>query len=180
MHDPRLDQLADVLIGHSTRLQPDERILIETFDIPEEMTLALIRAARRAGGIPLVSLKNNRIQRELIRAGQEPTMRQIGDYEAFRMGKMQAYIGVRGSRNIAEMSDVSADAIHLYEEHWLKPVHFDIRVPKTRWVVLRWPSPSMAQQAQLSTEAFEDFYFTVCTLDYGKMAAAMIMLVFNY
>ncbi|MEY2559130.1 MAG: aminopeptidase, partial [Verrucomicrobiota bacterium] len=47
------------------------------------------------------------------------------------------------------------------------------RVQKTKWVVLRWPSPSMAQLAGMSTEAFEDFYFEVCTLDYRKLQAGM-------
>jgi aminopeptidase len=31
----------------------------------------------------------------------------------------------------------------------------------------------MAQMAEMSTEAFEDFYFKVCTLDYAKMSRAM-------
>jgi aminopeptidase len=57
----------------------------------------------------------------------------------------------------------------------LRPV-LDYRVNKTRWVVLRWPSPSMAQAANMSTEAFEDFYFDVCTMDYRRMARAMVPL----
>ena len=36
---------------------------------------------------------------------------------------------------------------------------------------------SMAQLAKMSTEAFEDFYFQVCNLDYSKMSAAMDSLV---
>jgi aminopeptidase len=43
--------------------------------------------------------------------------------------------------------------------------------------VLRWPTPSMAQMAEMSTSAFEDFYFNVCTLDYARMAKAMTPLV---
>ena len=35
----------------------------------------------------------------------------------------------------------------------------------------------MAQLAEMSTQAFEDFYFNVCTMDYRKMAAAMTPLV---
>tara|TARA_Y100001934_G_C12114879_1_gene660310 strand:+ start:16 stop:702 length:687 start_codon:yes stop_codon:yes gene_type:complete len=35
----------------------------------------------------------------------------------------------------------------------------------------------MAQQAGRSTEAFEKFYFDVCTLDYGQLATAMAPLV---
>src|SRR5438132_11772916 len=49
----------------------------------------------------------------------------------------------------------------------------DQRVKKTKWVVLRWPTPSMAQLAGMSTEAFEDFYFEVCTLDYRKLLPGM-------
>ena len=144
MYDPRLDTLADLLIKHSIHLQHGEKILIETFDIPEDMIIALIRAARNVGGVPLVSYKQNRIQRELIQAGQEEAMQIIGECETYRMERVQAYIGMRGSRNIAEMSDVPSDRMQLYQTHWLQPVHFQERVPNTRWVVLRWPSPSMA------------------------------------
>ncbi len=172
MHDSRIDKLAKVLINHSTKVQQDESVLIEAIDIPEEMVLAMIRQVRQAGGRPMVTLKYNRIQRELIQAADKKSMTEIADYEAFRMRKAQAYIGLRGSHNINEMSDVPTDALNLYQQYWLKPVHFDIRVPNTKWVVLRWPTPSMAQQAQMSTEAFEDFYFDVCTMDYTKMETA--------
>ncbi len=172
MHDPRFNKLADVLIHHSTKLKSGETILIEAIDIPEEMLIAIIRGVRKSGGIPLVTIKQNRITRELINSNDAEIMKQIGEYEAFRMDKVQAYIGLRGSNNITEMSDVPTEAIQLYEKHWQKPVHFDIRVPKTRWVVLRWPTPSMAQQAKKSTEAFEKFYFDVCTMDYAKMENA--------
>ena len=172
MHDPRLDALAQLLVTHSTRLQPGEKILIETFDIPEDMVIALIRAARQVGAVPLVSYKRNRIQRELIQAGQEQAMQLVGECETYRMERVDAYVGLRGSRNIAELSDVPAAAMELYERLWLQPVHFQVRVPRTKWVVLRWPSPSMAQQAKMSSDAFEDFYFDVCTLDYAKRAEA--------
>ena len=40
-------------------------------------------------------------------------------------------------------------------------------------MVLRYPNPAMAQNAGMSTEAFEKFYFDVCTLDYSAMSRAM-------
>jgi aminopeptidase len=87
---------------------------------------------------------------------------------------MQCYIGVRGSHNIAEMSDVPREKMDLYEKLYSHPVHSEQRVKHTRWVVLRWPLPSMAQAANTSTEAFEDFYFRVCAgVDYGRMREAM-------
>ena len=50
----------------------------------------------------------------------------------------------------------------------MRPV-INHRVNNTRWCVLRWPTPAMAQQASMSTEAFEDFYFRVCLLDYKSL-----------
>lgn len=172
MHDPRFDQLASVLVEHSTKVRKGERVLIEAIDVPPEFVISLIRKVRAVGGVPMVTVKQNQIQRELIRGTDEANMIDIADYEGYRMRKVQAYMGLRGSNNISEMSDVPTEAMRAYQQNWLKPVHFDIRVPDTKWVVLRWPTPSMAQQAQMSTEAFEKFYFDVCTLDYAKMEAA--------
>ena len=58
-----------------------------------------------------------------------------------------------------------------------KKVHMEIRLPHTRWVVLRYPSQTMAHMASMSEEAFEDWYFQVCTMDYAKMSVAMDSLV---
>jgi aminopeptidase len=90
------------------------------------------------------------------------------------MKKMQAYIAIRGSDNANENADVPSDRMALYSRT-LRPV-LNHRVGKTRWCVLRWPTPSMAQSAGMSTEAFEDLYFDVCTMDYRKMARAMVPL----
>ena len=79
--------------------------------------------------------------------------------------------------NVSELSDVPADKMNLYETLYSTPVHHGIRVPKTRWVVLRYPNASMAQLSGTSTEAFEDFYFQVCNLDYSRMGRAMKALV---
>jgi aminopeptidase len=49
MHDSRYDKLASLLVSHSTRLKKGEKVLIDAFEIPDEMTVALIRAAREAG-----------------------------------------------------------------------------------------------------------------------------------
>ncbi len=172
MMDPRYEKLADVLIGYSTELKKGEKILIEAFDIPEEMVVALVRRVVEAGGIPVVDTKHNVILRTMYSSATEEQMKLIGDVEKYRMEQMDAYTGLRGSYNIAELSDGPSDKMKLYQSHWLKPVHLEIRVPKTKWVVLRWPTPSMAQQAGMSTEQFEKFYFDVCTLDYSKMDKA--------
>jgi len=177
MIDPRMTKLAEVLVKYSTELKPGEKVLIEAIDIPVEFTCEMVRVARAAGADPLVTLKSNRVQRALLLNSSRTQFDLIADTEVLRMGNVQAYVGLRGNHNIAELSDVPPEAHRLYEETVWKRVHLEIRVPKTRWVVLRWPHPSMAQQANRSTEAFEQFYFDVCTMDYARMARAMQPLV---
>jgi aminopeptidase len=174
MPDPRWETLADILIHHSTRLEAGEFVLIECFDLDDD-TLArqLVRKAAHVGAHPLVDTKQLRVQRELIRHASPAQMEAIGRYERQRMEGMHAYIALRGARNINEMGDVSSDKLGLYNEHVMKPVHFERRITHTKWCVLRLPGPGMAQQAGMSTEAFEDFYFDVCNLDYPKMARTL-------
>jgi aminopeptidase len=165
--------LAEVLVNYSTELKTGDKILIEAIDVPTEMTCELVRVARAAGADPLVTLKSNRVNRALMVESSKSQMDLIAETEALRMSRVDAYIGLRGNHNIAELSDVPEEGHKLYQHTVWRKVHLDIRVPKTRWVVLRWPHPAMAQQANRSTASFENFYFDVCTMDYARMAKAM-------
>ncbi len=169
--DPRYLELAKVLTGFSTSLKKGENVLIDAIDIPDDMVIALVRAARQLGAVPQVNLQRNRLNRELIREGCEAQFKLAADLELPRMKKMQAYIAIRGSENIFENSDVPAAQMKTYGQI-LRPV-INHRVKKTKWVVLRWPTSAMAQQARMSTEAFADFFFRVCTLDYARMIPGM-------
>ncbi len=171
MIDPRMEKLADLLVCHSTTIKPGERVLIEAFDVPAEMTALLIERVAKAGGLPFARTYSQRVMRALYMNATQEQSQIYGKHDLEFMKEMQAYISVRGGHNINETSDVPDDRRKIYQEHWQKPV-LDQRVNHSKWVVLRWPSPSMAQLAGMSTEQFEDFYFDVCTLDYAKMAEA--------
>jgi len=171
MADPRYSQLAEVLTGFSTSLKKGERVLIDAFDIPDLFVVALVRAARARGALPYVNIQRARITRELLQGAQAEQYQIAADVELARMQKMEAYIAVRGSDNIFETSDVPSEKVQMVAKI-MKPV-LDHRVNKTKWVVLRWPSSAMAQQAGMSTEAFEDFYFRVCTFDYRRYGPGM-------
>jgi aminopeptidase len=171
MHDPRLDRLAQILIDHSCELKSGEKLLIEAIDIPDPTIVCrLIELAADRGAHPLVTLKNNTVLRSLYRSGSKTNIGLTGDFERARMEEMNAYIGIRGSANSSQFADVPMKQMDLYQQYWWHPVHSKVRVPKTNWVVLRWPTDSFAQAAEMSTPQFTDFYYDVCTADYAKMA----------
>jgi len=174
MTDPRYKKLARLLVNYSTQIKKGDRALLDMIDVPDEFSVELVRAVREAGGTPLVEVRHTRVSRELLRAMNQEQAALVRDIEMFRMKKMQAYIAIRGSANASENADVPSGRMQLYSKT-IRPVQ-DYRVNKTRWCVLRWPTPSMAQAAGMSTEAFEDLYFDVCTMDYARMARAMVPL----
>jgi len=179
MNDPRLKKLAEVLINHSIELKKGERILIQAQnDSSSPLTRELIREAYRVGALPFVKMDSLPLKRELLQEAGEEQLDLMAERDAEFMKKMDAFVGYTAIENAFDLSDVPADKNQLYMEHYHKKVHSEIRVPKTRWVVLRYPTPAMAQAAGMSREAFEDFFFDVCTVDYRELSKAMDPLVF--
>jgi aminopeptidase len=174
MHDARIDALARQLVRYSTSLKKGEKVLIDLHDVPDAIGLALIREVRAKGALPFIRIHQSRITREMMIGAEDGQYEIIAKHLLAEMKDMDAYIAIRGGNNIAENSDVPAERMHLAMKH-LRPV-LDHRVKKTKWCVLRWPSSSMAQQAGMSTEAFENFYFDVCLLDYKALIPAMTAL----
>lgn len=170
--DPRIERLAEILIDHSVELGEGDHLLIETTDVPDEIVVALIREARRAGGHPHVTLRHSRVHRALVEEAADDALETWKRVDLERMKAMDAYVAIRGSDNVSEMAGVRRDRMKAFQSLYVQPVHLDERVNRTRWCVLRWPTPSMAQLAETGTEEFESFYFDVCTLDYARMCEA--------
>lgn len=175
--DKRIQTLAHNLIHYSCRVQPGEKVYIEYIGYDTtDLARQLIKEVYAAGGLPFPHFQDPRIRRELIMHCTEEQLALMARLDSEEMKEMNAYIAVRGADNISELSDLPSDRQALYSKLYQRPVT-DIRVNDTKWVVLRYPNASMAQAAGTSQEAFEDFYFDVCNLDYSKMAEAMKPLV---
>lgn len=172
MIDPRVTRLAELLANHSVKLTADDNLLIHAFDIPDADLAEVIRVCKRSGAKVALRLETQRAKRQLMLGMNEANAKLIAEIEAFEMDRMTAYIALRGSHNYAEGSDIPPDIQKQWQQFYATPVVFERRVPNTKWVALKWPTASFAQQANMSTQAFEDFYFRVCTLDYKKMEKA--------
>lgn len=177
MKDIRITKLANNLTNYSCNLKEGEKVLIEAFGNCLPLVNELIKEAYKAKAIPFVTLKDKEVDRQLLFNATKEQLDMMAKYECERMKDMDAYIGIRATSNISETSDVPSEKTTLYNKYFSDPVHGKIRVPDTKWVILRYPNYSMAQAANMSTEKFEDFYFDVCNLDYSKMSKAMDNLV---
>ncbi len=173
MIDPRLTTLAKNLVNYSVRAGKGDKVLIEAYEIDSPFITEIVKAVYAAGAIPFVEVFDSKVQRAILNGATEEQLKAMAKYATARMREMQCYIGIRGSKNSFETSDVDPKKQEMYSRIYSHPVHHDIRVGKTRWVILRYPNDAMSQLAGTSTESFEDFYFNVCNLDYSKMDKAM-------
>ena len=122
--------------------------------------------------IPFAQIQRARVSRELALKATERQLNLTATHELARMKKMDAYIAIprqpqhhRAVRRPGRPDEAGR------EKNAAGAGPAGAR--KQSGSCLRWPTPSMAQLAGMSTEAFEDFYFEVCTLDYRKLQPGM-------
>ena len=174
--DERIKNLSNLLVNYSTEVKPNEKVLI-TYEgtATEPLIKQLVKDVYKAGGVPYVTTSNSSILREILLGAKEEQIGLFRDCQLKLMKEMDAYIAVRGCENISELSDVPPETLNMYAR--VTQSVLDERVNNTKWVILRFPNNAMAQLSNMSLEAFEDFYYNVCTLDYKKMSDAMDHLV---
>jgi aminopeptidase len=175
--DPRIKKLAKTLVNYSCRVQKGEKVLVECVGSSAlPLVRAIINEVYKAGGLPFTDLKDYSVMREILKDATAAQLKSMAKYELPRMKETAAFIGIRASDNISELSDISPGKMANYMKYYIEAIN-NIRINNSKWVVLRYPNKSMAQLANTSMESFEDFYFDVCNMDYGKMSKAMDNLV---
>lgn len=176
--DERISKLAGNLVNYSCKVKENDKVYVQVFGKDaKDLARAVVKEIYKVKGVPFIHYTDQQLQRELLLNCTEEQLKLMAEVDALEMSKMDCYIGIRGTDNVSELSDVPSEKMAMYDKFYATPVHHDIRVPKTRWVILRYPNGAMAQLSGMSTESFEDFFFKVCTLDYSKMDEAMKSLV---
>lgn len=175
MYDPRDQQLAATILDHSITLKKGERILINLTGYNGiGLARALVEAARERKSLPYMDIMDPEIQRIFLESGDDLFWKDQAAVSGVPLMKqMDAYVGIRATENIYETSEVQPESNKSFQQHYLQPVHFDERVKKTKWCVLRYPSATFAMNARMPTSAFTDFFYQACLLDYKKLKEAM-------
>lgn len=168
-------QLAEILLNHSTELKSGQNIMLQLIGLNGIGLLrALVEEVRKRGANPFIKIEDPEINRVLLENGNEGFWKHQAAVDQLPlMRQMDAFVGIRASENIYENAAVPKDANSAYSKHFLTPVHYNERVEHTNWVVMRYPSPAFAMNAKIPTEKFRTFYYNACIFDYEKLQHAM-------
>lgn len=167
--DQRWKRLGEILINYSTRVKPGERVMIAMTE-PETFPLAqaVYEAAVKAGGYPQIQLLSERLRHALLSYGNDDQIGWVPEIEEYGMQWADVYIGLRGAHNLYELQNIPADKLSANQAAMGKVS--TSRWQKTRWVLVRVPNESFAQQARTSYEDIEQMFFNACFLDWEEEA----------
>ena len=168
--------LAKNLVNYSCKIQKGEKVLIEFSPSAINLVKEIVREVYSKNAYPFLHMEDSSLKRALLMGTNKEHAELCAKYMQPIFEDMDAYIGISSGDNIYETSDVPSAQMQTYSLYYKKPIHYDIRVEKTKWVILKYPTGAFAQLANMSNEEFNKFYYNVCNLDYQKMNDAMTPL----
>jgi aminopeptidase len=174
MRDPRLTTLAATLLDHSLEIKPGERLLIESQVDARELVIALVEGAYERGALPFYELGDSRIRRAWYLGATRPQMDLRYGWALRQLEDIDASVSIDSGDNFTEMADVPTE---IMEASRLAAQPLEDKYMAKKWAVVRYPTPSAAQAAGMSTQAYEDFCLDVSTVDYAGLDKAMDPLV---
>jgi len=167
MLDPRWKQLADILVNYSTTTRKGDRVLITMMETDTwPLARAVHAAAVKVGAHPHIEFQSTLLQRDLMLEGDPNLFDNEHELQRKGMEWADVYIGLRGASNPHELNDIAAERITAFRRALGKISA--LRTEKTRWVLVRVPNTSFAQQAGFSTDEMMEFFFNATLLDWQE------------
>ena len=172
--DDRNIQLAHNLITNSISLKRNDNLLIEVIG-KDGLTLGneIVKQAKEIDAKAYLSIVDYNDLREFLTNASENEIIEYGKKDYERMKNMQAYIGISAPTKDKELEGVPQEKLEWYNKYYTALVHLKQRVKHTKWCILRYPNEYYANKNNMTLEAFKDFYYNVCNVDYNKMKKAM-------
>jgi len=171
MSDNRITKLSQVLVNHSIKVKPKEKILITAYSY-KALPLAkeCYKLCLTKGAFPKIDVAVDGLDYFFYTHANKFQLEQPPDIALYLANWADKFIRIAADVNDRELADIDPKKIMLRSKI-AEPVKNVIL--KKPWILTDYPTNSMAQTAGMSLEALEDFYFTACLQDYNAMDKVM-------
>ncbi len=162
MSDPRIDKLADILVGYSTRVQPGDWVLIKGHVLALPLVHATLEKVLRAGGRPTVQLYTDEMDELLARHASDEILDWLSPADEAMMEGLDVRIGIRAVSNTRSLTNFARDHKPFFGQTHPKiqrSVMQRTAAGNHRWVGTQFPCPAYAQEADMSLSEYEDFVY---------------------
>jgi len=166
--DPRIQNLAKILVNHSARIVPGDRVLIEGNIAAEPLIRALYREVLNQGGFPYPMVKITEQEKELLTYGNDQQITHVDLLRHQAYKDFESRFRIYSSTNPQQLSDFTADKQALYNQSLSPILATQLERGATdefKWVTTLFPTQAYASQAGMSLEEYENFVYSACLAD---------------
>jgi len=155
--DERLLKHAQILVDHSTKVQPGDMVLIRYTDYGLGLAKAVYETVAKRSAIPTIVKVPTESFRALYDYTPEEYLAKTPSIDLAAFKAMDVLISIRGEDNLKSLKSVDKKKISIRNKA-TKPL-LDEYMGK-RWVLTQAPDAiSYAQEAEMSSREYEDFVF---------------------
>jgi len=168
MSDIRIEKLAELLVNYSVAVKHGDRVVISGENVVAPLVNACYRKVLQAGGHPLVLPRSITNMEALYAYGSQEQIEYVHDVSRLVMNEYDARIVILGSENSKAFSLVPPEKIIWHEKANAELMNTMMRRTakgEFKWVLAPFPTPSMAQDAEMSLREYEDFVYKACMPD---------------
>jgi aminopeptidase len=165
LRDPRVTNLARILVRYSTKVADGDTCLIEGPSAAEPLVAAIYEEVLEAGGQPIVSLAFEGQQVTFLGRASDAQLEWISPIARWAADESDCRIAIWADTNTRELSGIAPErqtkrraATRPLMEAMMKRA----AAGEHRWVGTMFPTNAHAADAEMSLVDFEDFYFRAC------------------
>jgi len=163
--DPRVRDHARIIVDHSIDLQAGDEVLLSGGSLADDLFVALHEEIADRDAFPIVWGRPSRAHRAFMRTMDPEAYDEVPETLEAMVENVDAAIGIRASENTFETSDVDPEKTTAFQS-LLQPIQGTMM--EKRWVGTQYPAPGNAQDAEMSTEAYEDFVWNAINKDWSE------------
>lgn len=169
--DKRTKQLAELLVTYSVKAKPGETVLIRGNDLAKPLVIALYREVIRAGAHPRLTIGFDETAEIFYREAGRDQLLKFPVIAEFEAKNIDCLISIISPSNLKALSSVEPSRM-IARAKVLKPIN-EWTMSKVRWSLVNYPTPALAQEAEMSLPEYEDFLYTACLQDWPRRARMM-------
>ncbi|OUN01275.1 MAG: hypothetical protein BAA04_08210 [Firmicutes bacterium ZCTH02-B6] len=170
--DPRIEQLADILVNYSTEVKAGDHVLIRATPLARPLVEAIFRLVVRNGGYPMLQLSYGSFSRIFYEEATDAHLEYLNPIEKYIIEHSDVLIRIDAPENTRELTGVDPKKMQRMSRT-NRPLQEYIMSGKVRWVICNYPTPSLAQDADMSVDEYADFLFGACNIDWRQASERM-------
>jgi aminopeptidase len=176
MSDPRLEQYARLLVERCLDVQPGWQVIVSSTPVARPLIEECVRLIARRGAYALTRIGFSDFGYPggipWMTEAPEDVLRELPPAERHIAETADALLGISAPENTRAGSEIPPDRLALSQEA-MKPYQDRVVSYDIRWVGCQYPTPALAQDAGMSLNAFEDFLYNACLIDWDEEGRKM-------